>query len=108
MQIFGEKKDFPSPKPVELIKVILSLATESNDIVLDSFAGTGTTAQAVLELNEEDDGNRQFILVEMEEYAESLTAERVRRVIRGIPSTKDEALRNGFDKSFSFLSWAIQ
>ena len=56
---------------------------DKNSIVLDSFAGSGTTAHAVLNLNAQDGGNRRFILVEMEDYAETITAERVRRVING-------------------------
>ena len=67
-------------KPLKLIDRVLKLATDKNSIVLDSFAGSGTTAHAVLNLNAEDGGNRKFILVEMEDYAEKITAERVRRV----------------------------
>ena len=75
---------FQFPKPVSLIEKLLSmLQLSSNDIILDSFAGSGTTAHAVLNLNKQDGGNRQFILVEMEDYAETITAERVRRVIDG-------------------------
>ena len=55
----------------------------SNAIILDSFAGSGTTAHAVLKLNTQDGGNRRFILIEMEDYADTITAERVRRVISG-------------------------
>ena len=74
---------FITPKPVRLIQRILELATDKNSIVLDSFAGSGTTAHAVLEQNKKDGGNRRFILCEMENYADTLTAERVRRVING-------------------------
>lgn len=74
-----------TPKPTSLIKRILELATHEDAIILDSFAGSGTTAQAVLEANRRDGGNRRFILVEMEGYADRLTAERVRRVIKGYP-----------------------
>ncbi|MGF2411936.1 MAG: DNA methyltransferase [Ferruginibacter sp.] len=77
------KNDFPQPKSVDLVKEILLTATESNDIILDSFAGSGTTAHAVLNLNKQDDGTRKFILIEMEDYAETITAERVKRVING-------------------------
>ena len=59
------------------------MATQPNAIVLDSFAGSGTTAHALLELNAIDGGNRRFILCEMMDYAETITAERVRRVING-------------------------
>ncbi|OHA91878.1 MAG: hypothetical protein A2758_01220 [Candidatus Zambryskibacteria bacterium RIFCSPHIGHO2_01_FULL_49_18] len=76
-----EGKVFDYPKPVDLIKILVS-RTSGDDIVLDSFAGSGTTAQAVLDLNEEDGGKRKFILVEMEGYANKLTAERIRRVIK--------------------------
>ena len=83
-QIFGEKP-FETPKPVSLLEWIVSLydSNESDMIVLDSFAGSGTAAHAVLNMNKVDDGNRKFILVEMEDYAEGITAERVRRVIDG-------------------------
>ncbi|MES2628026.1 MAG: site-specific DNA-methyltransferase [Bacteroidota bacterium] len=74
---------FDTPKPYKLIDRILQIATKPNDIVLDSFAGSGTTAHAVLNLNKLDGGNRKFICIEMEDYAETITAERVRRVITG-------------------------
>jgi len=74
---------FATPKPVQVIRKVLDLATDGDSIVLDSFAGSGTTAHAVLEANKRDGGNRRFILVEMEDYADKLTAERVRRVIKG-------------------------
>ena len=64
------------------------ICTDPNDIVLDTFAGSGTTAHAVLNMNKRDGGNRRFILVEMEDYAESITAERVKRVIDGYGSTE--------------------
>jgi adenine-specific DNA-methyltransferase len=103
-QIFGDEKVFETPKPVELIKHILTLSTDSDSIVLDSFAGSGTTAQAVLELNKEDGGNRKFILVEQEDYADTLTAERVRRVIKGISTAKSEKLKQGLGGSFSYFT----
>ncbi|MDG4583264.1 MAG: site-specific DNA-methyltransferase, partial [Candidatus Competibacter sp.] len=74
---------FVTPKPVALISRILELATTEHSIVFDSFAGSGTTAHAVLAANAKDGGDRKFILVECEDYADSLTAERVRRVING-------------------------
>lgn len=83
MELFDGKKVFDTPKPVSLITKILQLATDQNSIVLDTFAGSATTAQAVLELNRTEDGsNRKFILVEMEDYADKLTAERVRRAAK--------------------------
>lgn len=80
--IFGDNP-FPTPKPVELITRVIDLSTQIDSVVLDSFAGSGTTAHAVLAANRKDNGNRKFILVECENYADTLTAERVRRVISG-------------------------
>jgi adenine-specific DNA-methyltransferase len=75
---------FPFPKPVELIKYLISMVDDKEFIVLDSFAGSGTTGHAVLKQNAEDGGNRRFILVEMDEnIARNVTAERVRRVSEG-------------------------
>ncbi len=79
------KEVFKYPKPVGLLEKILQLATHKNSIILDSFAGSGTTAHAVLEANNSDEGNRKFILIECEDYADKVTAERVRRVINGYP-----------------------
>lgn len=80
--IFGEKL-FDTPKPSTLIERILQIATDKDSIILDSFAGSGTTAHAVLNMNKADGGNRKFILIEMMDYAETITAERVKRVIKG-------------------------
>lgn len=74
---------FVTPKPVRLVERVLELATDENSIVLDSFAGSGTTGHAVLTANSKDSGSRRFIMVECEEYADTLTAERMRRVING-------------------------
>ena len=74
---------FITPKPVPLVRRILEIASNKESIILDSFAGSGTTAHAVLALNQKDGGNRRFILCETEDYADTLTAERVRRVIQG-------------------------
>jgi len=82
MEIFGQGA-FDYPKPTRLIRELLRLMVGKNAIILDSFAGSGTTAHAVLTLNKEDDGKRKFILAECEDYADKLTAERVRRVIKG-------------------------
>lgn len=81
-EIFGGKA-FDNPKPVGLIKKILSLVPKKDALVLDSFAGSATTAHAVLDANRRDGGSRRFILVEMEDYADTLTAERIRRVMNG-------------------------
>lgn len=104
------------PKPSRLIKELIGTLTngDRDSIVLDSFAGSGTTAHAVLALNKEDGGNRRFILCQMpyetkeqeqkeENICESITAERVRRVIKGVPKAKDEALRDGLDGTFSYF-----
>ena len=93
---------FESPKPVGLIQRLLKLSTDKNSLVLDSFAGSGTTAHAVLALNKEDGGNRKFILVECEKYANKVTAERVRRVIKGVPKAQDENLQKGLSDSFTY------
>ena len=94
--------DFPNAKPENLIKLLIRAAAPKDAIVLDSFAGSGTTAHAVLALNKEDGGNRKFILVECEDYADTITAERVRRVIKGVKTAKDETLKKGFGGGFSF------
>ena len=83
IDIFGDKEIFSYPKPVALLHDILSRVMGPNDIALDSFAGSGTTAHAVLKMNKEDGGNRKFILIEMMDYADTVTAERVKRVISG-------------------------
>jgi adenine-specific DNA-methyltransferase len=74
---------FQTPKPSKLVERILQIASDKNSIILDSFAGSGTTAHAVLNLNKQDGGNRKFILIEMEDYANDITAERVKRVAKG-------------------------
>ena len=86
-QLFREGAPFDTPKPVGLIKRILEISTDKDSLILDSFAGSGTTAHAVLALNAKDGGKRRFILCETEAYADTLTAERVRRVIRGYDYT---------------------
>ena len=98
--IFGGVAPFDTPKPVMLIQRILQISTDKNDIVLDSFAGSGTTAHAVLNMNKADGGHRQFILVEMMDYADSITAERVKRVIRGYGEGKNAVEGTGGNFSF--------
>lgn len=95
--------EFDNPKPTRLIKRLMSIFTDNDSIILDSFAGSGTTAHSVLDLNKEDGGNRKFILVECEDYADKITAERVRRVIKGVPDAKDKNLKMGLDGSFSYF-----
>ena len=101
---FEKSEDvFNTVKPTSLIRRILQVATDKDSIVLDSFAGSGTTAHAVLALNKEDGGNRRFVLIECEDYVESITAERVRRVIKGVPAAKDPALKAGLGGAFSYF-----
>ena len=96
---------FDNPKGTKLIRRVFQTANlASGDIVLDSFAGSGTTAHAVLALNKEDGGNCKFILVECEDYADTITAERVRRVINGVPDARDESLREGLGGSFTYCT----
>jgi adenine-specific DNA-methyltransferase len=102
-EIFDGKLVFENPKPLDLLLKILDIAMDKEGIVLDSFAGSGTTAHAVLAANQKDQGNRKFILIEMEEYADSITAERVRRVIKGVPGARDEVLKNGLGGTFSYF-----
>lgn len=94
------KAVFDYPKPVRLINRILQLATERDSIILDSFAGSGTTAHAVLNMNRQDGGHRKFILVEMMDYADSITAERVKRVISGYGEGKKAVPGTGGGFSF--------
>jgi adenine-specific DNA-methyltransferase len=96
---------FGTPKPSRLLKRIVEMysSPDGDDIILDSFAGSGTTAHAVLALNKADGSNRRFILVESEDYVDRITTERVRRVIRGVPKAKDESLRTGFGGTFSYF-----
>ena len=101
--IFGEKV-FDTSKPVDLIRRLVLLSTTPDSLVLDSFAGSGTTADAVLALNKQDGGNRKFILVECEDYADNITAERVRRVINGVENAKDKNLRDGLGGSFTYCT----
>jgi len=112
-EIFGEKI-YDTVKPTELLKWLISLHTDEGAIVLDPTAGSGTTAHAVLALNKEDSGNRRFILCQLpyetkeqekteRNICDSITAERVRRVIRGVPKAKDENLRAGLGGTFSYF-----
>lgn len=97
--LFKNRDLFRNPKPVELMELILDYATEANSLILDAFAGSGTTAHAVLSLNQSDDGNRRFIMIEegrgkngKEKFARTLTSERIKRAIK----------RNKYDDGFTF------
>lgn len=94
--LFGSKV-FDTPKPLSLVKWIVSLAYGDDAIILDSFAGSGTTAHAVLSLNAEDGAHRSFILVEMMDYADGITAERVRRAITGYDNLSPKKAKNAPD-----------
>lgn len=84
---------FSTPKPVRFLQRVLELATERDSIVLDSFAGSGSSAHAVLKQNAEDGGNRRFILIEMNDnIAQDVTRERVKRVTDGYTNAKGQAM----------------
>jgi adenine-specific DNA-methyltransferase len=103
--LFPDRKQaFKNPKTFTLIEWLLSFTTKADSIVLDSFAGSGTTAHAVLELNKRDGGNRKFILVEGEAYAHDLTAERVKRVATGVPGATVEPLKSGIGGTFTYCT----
>jgi len=91
---------FDTPKPPRLIERILQLSSDKNSIILDSYSGSGTTAHAVLNLNKQDGGNRKFILVEMEDYANDITAERVKRVAKGYGKDKKKVEETGGEFDF--------
>jgi len=96
------EKTFDTPKPTRLIQRILQITTNKDSLMLDSFAGSGTTAHAVLKQNASDGGNRRFILVELDgNIAKNVTAERVRRVARGYTNAKGEYVE-GLGGGFQF------
>jgi adenine-specific DNA-methyltransferase len=92
--------DFQFSKPYSLINKLIKISSSTDALVLDSFSGSGTTAHSVLNLNKQDGGNRKFILIEMEDYANTITAERVKRVMQGYGSG-DKAVA-GLGGSFDF------
>lgn len=98
--IFNGQSPFDTPKPSRLIERILQIAGDKNTLILDSFAGSGTTAHAVLNMNKADGGNRKFILIEMMDYADSITAERVKRVIKGYGEDKKAVPGTGGNFSY--------
>jgi hypothetical protein len=102
--MFGDGKTFDFPKPPELVKKFIQAFTHQDSLVLDSFAGSGTTAHALLATNAEDGGNRRFILVEMDDnIARNVTAERVRRVAQGYTNGKDQTVE-GLGGGFQFCT----
>lgn len=108
-ELFGEKQ-FSFPKPSSLIKHFISSSTTEGDIVLDFFAGSGTTAQAVMELNREDDNNRRFICIQLPEPTENerfpniaeIAKERIRRVIAQMKPTESGKLPFPTDEDLGF------
>ena len=100
LTIFDGKAQFDTPKPRRLIEFVLRIAGSEDALILDSFAGSGTTAHAVLNMNKADGGHRKFILVEMGDYADTTTAERVKRVINGYG--KDKNAVEGTGGNFSY------
>ena len=100
--------NFNYAKPVRLIEYMLKISQQdTNSIILDSFAGSGTTAHAVLNMNKIDGGNRKFILVEMGNYADTITAERVKRVINGYGTEKKATEGTGGNFSYYELGESI-
>ncbi len=99
-------KDFPFPKSIHTVRKCLELVigNRPNANVLDFFAGSGTTGQAVLELNKADDGNRKFILCTNNEnnICEEITYERVKRIIKGYKNGKDEKIE-GIPANFTYF-----
>ena len=89
---------FSYPKPKELLKYLIRIGSSSDDIILDSFAGSGTTGQAVLELNASEKSSRKFILIEMMDYAHEIIATRLGKVISGYGHGKNKVsgLTGGF------------
>ena len=100
--LFGTQTAFDTPKPTRLIQRVIQIATKPGELILDSFAGSGTTGHAVLKQNAEDGGNRRFILVEMDEnIARNVTRERVKRVAEGYTNAKGQAVE-GLGGGFQF------
>jgi DNA modification methylase len=103
--IFPEdKRPFDFPKPTALIEELLSFTTKHDDIILDSFAGSGTTGHAVINLNHADEHKRRFILLEMKEsIAKNITTQRMKRVISGYKNAKGEIVA-GLGSGFQYCT----
>jgi len=102
--ILGNLGTYVFPKPTDLIKGLCELSTGPNDVVLDAFAGSGTTAHSVIRLNREDRGRRRYVLVEMASYFDTTIIPRIQRAIysdewkEGTPVT-----RNGVSHAFKYI-----
>lgn len=105
--ILGNLHGFDTVKPVEIITYLLAHITDKDSIVLDSFSGSGTTAHAVLNMNKKDGGKRRFILIEMMDYADTITSERVKRVIKGYEQEKRSIPGTGGNFSFYELGASV-
>ena len=106
------------PKPIPLMQHLIQIATTPNALILDAFAGSGTTGHAVLKLNAEDGGHRKFILLQQPEAltegspayeagfktVDDITRKRIRRVIDGVPTAKDAQLKEGLGGSFTAVT----
>ncbi|MBR0341916.1 MAG: site-specific DNA-methyltransferase [Oscillospiraceae bacterium] len=102
--LLGSKTAFNYAKPVDLVQEIIGRISDKDSIVLDSFAGSGTTAHAVLNANAADGGHRRFICIEMMDYAEEKTAERIKRVISGYRATEEKIL---FDEEITLKTLLV-
>ena len=108
IDVFGDRDIFDTPKPTKMIKELIRIATKKDSTVLDFFAGSATTAQAVLELNQEDGGSRNFILCTNNEIDENLTIKYLEEnhYIDKIERTKSGKIKNNsveYDKYMDFL-----
>ncbi|MDP1728728.1 MAG: DNA methyltransferase, partial [archaeon] len=97
MKLDGE---FSYPKSIFLIEDIIRILADKDSIILDFHAGSGTTAEAVLNLNRQDNGERRFILIEQMDYIESVTSKRIQKVIENISKEKN---LNNYNKEHSFI-----
>lgn len=109
-EIFNGKAPFDTPKPVSLIERVVQLSSSKHSIVLDFFAGSGTTLHATMKLNAEDGGNRQCILVQQKEkdnnICQNITYERNRRVMQGYTNPKGEKIE-GLGNSLKYYRTAF-
>lgn len=105
-EVLGHDAPFDTPKPTRLIERVLQIATNPGDLILDSFAGSGTTGHAVLKMNKNsaDQKARRFIMVEMEgKIARDVTQERASRVVAGYTNAKGEMVE-GLGGGFRYVT----
>jgi len=104
-QIFAEKKKFLFPKPVKLIKYLLEIFSQKDFLILDFFAGSGTTGHAVMEKNKEDGGERRFILITNNEnqICETITYPRLKKVIEGIEYGNQNLLLCNYEENLKYF-----